>query len=117
MNWARPMGGIWYNVRMKDLTIRKTKAHRSFKQAEEAGDTEDWTGNDLADKLAKEAAQYGTPAPDVVEARETEFLRRVQFYHLTASTLGLWKPPPPTAQGHHTNQNIMTAHAAPPPTL
>ena len=107
------MGGLWYNVRMHDLTIRKTKAHMSYKQAQEEGDTEDWTGNDLADKLAKEAAQYGTPSPEVIETREMDFLRRVQFYHLTASTLCLWKALTPSGQGHKTKKKTAAAVTTP----
>jgi hypothetical protein len=99
LNWARPMAGFWFGVRFQDLSVRKTKAHRTLKQAQEDGDPEDWLGNDLADGLAKKAASFGTPSAHVAEERQTAFLRRVQFYHLVAGTLDLWKAVPPSGAG------------------
>ncbi len=52
---------VCFNVRFQNLTIRKTKAHRSLQQATVGGDPEDRAGNDWADRLAKQAASYGTP--------------------------------------------------------
>jgi hypothetical protein len=99
LNWARPMAGFWVGIRLPDLTIRKTKAHRSRQQAEQEGDLDDWLGNDLADGLAKEAASFGTPPAAVAEARQLAFLRRVQFYHMVASTLSMWQAQPPSGMG------------------
>ena len=42
--------------------VLKTKAHRTRKEAVRQGDLADWTGNNMADQAAKEAALQGEPA-------------------------------------------------------
>jgi hypothetical protein len=49
--------------------------------------------------MAKEAASFGTPPAAQAEARQLAFLRRVQYYHLVASTLSLWQVSPPSGMG------------------
>jgi len=113
LNWARPMAGFWYGVRFKDLTIRKTKAHRSLQQAEKDGDPEDWVGNDLADGLAKAAASFGTPPAPAAEARQLAFLRQVQYIPPCGGHIGPLENQPSVGTGLHQKTQESSQHQKP----
>jgi hypothetical protein len=96
--WAtehrRPVAHLWVTMTPHQLTVEKTKAHRSLGQAREAGDIQAFWGNDAADVYAKKAARLNQLTPD--ELREhlpRQKSRRIKLRNLR-KILGQCLPAP-----------------------
>jgi hypothetical protein len=85
---------IWCTIREKQLnvTLRKTKAHRSEKEARAQGDVADYLGNQAADRLAGQGARLIGPPESAVTTEIRMQAGEVAWVKAMGSHLpGLWR--------------------------
>ena len=102
----RPAAGLWADVDFSGFRVRKTKAHRSRAEAESQGDVDDYLGNGLADKLAKEAATLGRPPPAALRRWDLSISARRKFLRFVAAVLDLWKGTSPAGSSRAAGRTL-----------
>jgi len=91
--WAigekRPFAGFWRTFKEIVHAI-KTKAHRSQQAAKDAGDEQNWYGNDLADRYAKKGAALFAPAAEHQKDWDTQIKRYKHLITQASHVLAAW---------------------------
>jgi hypothetical protein len=94
-----PYGAVWTLLRHSDLTVVKTKAHRSIASATTAGDTDHFWGNWLVDKVTKAAAEDARLPTDEREAHNAAQWRARAVLNARGAILAKWLPLSSKAKG------------------